>query len=67
MRYVERCQNLNHRRSDAPVRFCSGCGDVVNAAIRPKNCSIAQHDASRRGHATYCIDCGQQLMTPQGR
>ena len=24
------CPNLNHRRTDAPVRFCPTCGGVVN-------------------------------------
>ena len=25
------CSNLNHRRTDAPVRFCPSCGETVNA------------------------------------
>jgi hypothetical protein len=25
-----KCPNLNHRRADAPVRFCPTSGEVVN-------------------------------------
>jgi hypothetical protein len=56
------CTNLNHRRSNAPVRFCPSCGDVVNANVRPKRCLDSQHDVQRRNQSTFCIHCGQRLV-----
>ncbi len=35
------CPNMNHRRSDAPVRYCPNCGEVVNENIILKKCSDA--------------------------
>jgi predicted RNA-binding Zn-ribbon protein involved in translation (DUF1610 family) len=55
------CQNFNHRRSDAPVRFCPQCGEVVNARVPLKRCSEASHDYSRRNHNIFCVDCGDVL------
>jgi predicted RNA-binding Zn-ribbon protein involved in translation (DUF1610 family) len=57
------CPNLNHRRSNAPVRFCPKCGEVVNAGIPIKRCSEADHARKRREMEAYCIDCGAQLIT----
>jgi len=56
------CTNLNHRRSDAPVRHCPSCGTVVNAAVRTKSCPTSQHDTARRNQSAFCVDCGQQLI-----
>jgi len=55
------CENLNHRRSDAPVRFCPQCGAVVNARIAARRCNEASHDRSRRNHNFFCVDCGEML------
>lgn len=59
------CLNFNHRRSDAPVRFCSSCGLVVNTAVRTANCPSTRHDAARRNQSVFCVDCGEQLITPR--
>jgi hypothetical protein len=55
------CTNLNHRRSNAPVRFCPSCGDVVNANVRPIRCLVSEHDVQRRNQSVFCIHCGQRL------
>jgi len=57
------CQNMNHRRLDAPVAFCPDCGEVVNAGIPAKNCSDETHAKRRKGRSHYCIDCGKQLIS----
>jgi hypothetical protein len=56
------CDNMNHRRSDAPVGHCPQCGDVVNARIRTQPCSEAQHATARRQQSVFCVDCGTQLI-----
>jgi hypothetical protein len=55
------CDNLNHRRSNVPVRFCPQCGAVVNARILTRRCSEASHDKSRRNQNLYCANCGDTL------
>jgi hypothetical protein len=55
------CTNLNHRRTESPVRFCPQCGAVVNARITPRQCSEISHDKSRRNQNFFCIDCGDML------
>lgn len=57
------CTNLNHRRSNAPVRFCPQCGAVVNAHVIPRRCSEANHDRSRRNQNFFCVDCGATLRS----
>ncbi len=59
------CANLNHRRPHAALRHCSTCGDVVNPAIRGRRCSKAQHMASRRRDAIFCLDCGTRLVASE--
>ncbi len=59
----EWCPNLNHRRSDAPVRYCPNCGEVVNANAPAKTCSDKKHAESRMNRDTYCVHCGLQLIT----
>jgi hypothetical protein len=56
------CDNLNHRRSAAPVGHCPDCGAVVNAQIQARPCSEAQHAAARRQRTSFCVDCGAQLV-----
>jgi hypothetical protein len=58
------CNNLNHRRADAPVRNCPQCGGVVNDRVRMMSCTDAAHGSARRSHAAYCINCGTQLIAP---
>lgn len=59
------CDNLNHRRGNAPVRHCPQCGGVVNADVRLQSCVELDHAAARRKHAAYCINCGAQLIAPR--
>jgi hypothetical protein len=56
------CDNLNHRRTNAPVSHCPQCGGVVNESVRATRCDDARHAIARRSHAAYCIDCGTQLI-----
>jgi len=56
------CLNHNHGRSNAPVRFCPMCGQVVNKNISVEVCSEEKHAEKRRGRNTYCVDCGEQLI-----
>lgn len=58
----ERCPNMNHRRTDAPVRFCAMCGDVVNGNILTTKCREEEHAKSRRNRYKYCMNCGEQLI-----
>jgi len=57
------CSNLNHRRTDAPVRFCPSCGETVNAKVHLLRCPTMRHDVQRRGGSIFCVDCGEQLVT----
>ena len=61
MRAVD-CNNLNHRRSNSPVRFCPKCGEIVNSGIAIKRCSEEEHARKRREMETFCIDCGTRLI-----
>jgi len=56
------CQNLNHRRTHAPVRHCPQCGGVVNANVARCRCSDAQHTMARRERSVFCVDCGTRLI-----
>jgi hypothetical protein len=56
------CENMNHRRADAPVGHCPQCGGVVNASIRAPSCSESEHAAARRRQAAFCVNCGAQLI-----
>jgi len=60
-RVASSCLNFNHRRTDAPVRFCPSCGGVVNAAVSLKRCVSTRHDARRKDGSTFCVDCGERL------
>jgi hypothetical protein len=56
------CDNMNHRRANAPVGHCPQCGGVVNDRIRVAPCSEPRHAAARRNHSMFCVDCGSQLI-----
>lgn len=56
------CSNLNHRRKDAPVRFCPDCREVVNESVPTKKCSEERHTQRRSQGTKYCVDCGEQLV-----
>jgi hypothetical protein len=57
------CPNFNHRRSDAPVRFCPTCGAVVNAKVSSIRCAPSRHDARRKDGSVFCVDCGERLAS----
>ena len=57
------CDNMNHRRRDAPVSHCPECGGVVNAQLAPTQCDASKHAVARRQGRTFCVDCGTQLIT----
>ena len=59
---AQTCENLNHRRANAPVGHCPQCGGVVNERMCADGCDDAAHLAARRSHAAYCIRCGKQLI-----
>ena len=56
------CENMNHRRANAPVPYCPQCGVVVNRAIPHRDCTVEQHAVSRRQGSTFCVGCGTQLI-----
>ncbi|MBW1773351.1 MAG: hypothetical protein JRJ51_12860 [Deltaproteobacteria bacterium] len=62
IRQQSKCPNLNHRRTNAPVRFCSTCGEVVNKGILSRKCTEEEHAKKRRERNKYCVDCGEQLI-----
>ena len=55
------CPNLNHSRSNAPVRFCPMCGELVNGGIPVGACHEEEHATRRRERNMYCWTCGKQL------
>ena len=56
------CPNTNHRRDDAPVRYCPMCGEVVNGNAPIKECKAETHAIRRLERSTYCVDCGEKLI-----
>ena len=52
---------MNHRRADAPVRYCPECGAVVNARLPVRECSEKEHAAARRTQNKFCVDCGTRV------
>lgn len=66
MKQANRCNNLNHGRSNAPVRHCPTCGEVVNDAVKKETCSEEKHAIQRRQRSTYCVDCGLRLVMSTG-
>lgn len=57
------CDNMNHRRPDAPVGHCPQCGKVVNESLRRSaSCNEAAHAAARRRQVDFCVHCGLQLI-----
>ena len=56
------CENMNHRRPNAPVPFCPQCGGVVNDRLPVQECSEGKHAATRRQQTVYCVDCGTKVI-----
>ena len=63
MRETNLCDNMNHRRRDAPVGHCPECGAVVNPNHKTARCDESKHTAARRRQLTFCVDCGTRLMS----
>ena len=61
MRVPIACENMNHRRVNAPVSHCPQCGRVVNPDLPARSCTDEQHAVSRRQGAMFCVACGTQL------
>jgi len=59
---VPLCDNMNHRRPNAPVAHCSECGHVVNQNIPRGDCDEDRHAQARRRQSKFCVDCGKQLI-----
>lgn len=57
-----RCPNFNHSRTNAPVRYCPICGEVVNDRIPDKMCVQTEHAKSRRDRNKFCVHCGEQVI-----
>ena len=56
------CENMNHRRRDAPVSHCPQCGGMVNARLPHTPCDAPKHAVAVRQHRAFCVDCGAQLI-----
>jgi hypothetical protein len=62
VRTLNPCDNMNHRRHNAPVGHCPQCGGIVNARITVGACTESKHAAARRQQSIFCVDCGEQLV-----
>jgi hypothetical protein len=58
----ERCPNMNHGRTRAPVKFCPNCGDSINREASGQ-CNQAKHVELRKNRNNFCHDCGKKLAT----
>jgi hypothetical protein len=59
------CANDNHRRRVVTVRFCPGCGGVLNDTIANRRCLETSHAQMRRERSIFCMHCGEQLVRPR--
>lgn len=59
---AQKCGNMNHSRSNAPVRHCPNCGDFVNKNAS-KACDESVHADRRKQGNNFCCDCGKRLRT----
>ena len=57
------CDNMNHRRRDAPVAYCPQCGGTVNENVARPHCGEDAHALARRNRSVFCVHCGLQLIT----
>ena len=62
LRQANPCQNMNHRRANAPVGHCPQCGGIVNPNISVAVCSEAEHALARRQRSVFCVHCGLLLI-----
>ncbi len=57
------CRNQNHSKMNVAVRYCSGCGNIVNKNIPEKKCSTESHARRRKDRNQFCTDCGKNLAS----
>lgn len=55
-----RCPNMNHSRSNAPVKYCPTCGEVVNREAKGR-CDQNTHARQMKDQMAFCTDCGKKL------
>ncbi len=60
MSYAARCPNMNHGRTNAPVKFCPSCGIVINKMAQG-SCNQNKHADLRKQRLSFCHDCGKSL------
>lgn len=59
----KKCKSGNHRLPLAQiyVKYCPGCGELVNPEANVVNdCSQYHYEKARHGYK-YCPDCGEKL------
>jgi hypothetical protein len=61
-RYKVNCPNMNHSRSNAPVRFCPSCGEKFSSTAPKVSCDEAKHASRRKDRNAFCHDCGKKLV-----
>jgi predicted RNA-binding Zn-ribbon protein involved in translation (DUF1610 family) len=54
---------MNHSRSNAPIKFCPTCGELINASAGAR-CDEQKHASRRKERLHYCFDCGKNLIAP---
>lgn len=60
------CENMNHKRRDAPVSHCPQCGGMVNANLATNTaCPEKVHADARRRQSMFCVNCGEKLIIPR--
>ncbi len=60
MKTVNRCPNMNHSRTNATIKYCPNCGEVINRNANG-NCNTSKHADLRKQRFTFCHDCGKKL------
>ena len=58
------CDNMNHRRDNAPVANCPQCGEVVSAQLARSDCTPESRALARRQQSVVCVQCGLRLIRP---
>mgnify|MGYP002146686187 FL=1 len=54
------CRNMNHGRTNPPVRFCPNCGEKLKSAS-VASCDEEKHRSRRKDRNHFCHDCGKDL------
>lgn len=56
------CSNLNHRITNAPVRYCPMCGEIVNNNIPTCECPAEDHAKKRRERKSIVLIAASRLF-----